>query len=90
MLARRSPARLRVCPTLGVSSLRGRARARLTLPARAMVVVIDGGGLTSHSAIVAREYGILCVVGTRIGTGTSRDGGMVTVDGHAGAVTITR
>ena len=51
-------------------------------------VVADSGGLLSHCAIVAREYGIPCVVGTRIGTQRIRDGQTVTVDGAKGIVRI--
>jgi rifampicin phosphotransferase len=49
-------------------------------------VVTDSGGLLSHAAIVAREYGIPGVVGTREGTERIRDGQTVTVDGDAGEV----
>jgi pyruvate,water dikinase len=51
-------------------------------------IVTDSGGLLSHSAIVAREYGIPGVVGTREATDRIPDGTMVRVDGDAGEVTI--
>jgi pyruvate,water dikinase len=51
-------------------------------------VVTDSGGVLSHSAIVAREYGIPCVVGTTTGTRRIADGERITVDGTAGTVTI--
>ncbi len=51
-------------------------------------IVTDSGGLLSHSAIVAREYGIPGVVGTREGTGRIPDGAQVRVDGGAGEVTV--
>ena len=50
-------------------------------------IVTDAGGLLSHSAIVAREYGIPGVVGTRDATDRIRDGARVRVDGDAGEVT---
>ena len=50
-------------------------------------IVTDSGGLLSHSAIVAREYGIPGVVGTREGTSMIPDGARVRVDGNAGEVT---
>ena len=50
-------------------------------------IVTDSGGLFSHSAIVAREYGIPGVVGTRDATDRIRDGARVRVDGDAGEVT---
>jgi pyruvate,water dikinase len=51
-------------------------------------IVTDSGGLLSHSAIVAREYGIPGVVGTRDATQRIEDGAHVRVDGDAGAVTV--
>ena len=51
-------------------------------------IVTDNGGLLSHSAIVAREYGIPGVVGTREGTERIADGTRVRVDGTAGEVTV--
>jgi pyruvate,water dikinase len=51
-------------------------------------IVTDAGGLLSHSAIVAREYGIPGVVGTRDATDMIPDGRRVRVDGDAGEVTV--
>lgn len=51
-------------------------------------IVTDSGGLLSHSAIVAREYGIPGVVGTREATERIPDGAPVRVDGNAGEVTV--
>jgi rifampicin phosphotransferase len=51
-------------------------------------IVTDSGGLLSHSAIVAREYGIPGVVGTREATERIADGALVRVDGDAGEVTV--
>jgi pyruvate,water dikinase len=51
-------------------------------------IVTDSGGLLSHSAIVAREYGIPGVVGTRDATDRISDGARVRVDGDAGEVTV--
>jgi pyruvate,water dikinase len=53
-------------------------------------IVTDSGGLLSHSAIVAREYGIPGVVGTREATDRIPDGATVRVDGDSGEVTILR
>ena len=51
-------------------------------------LVTDSGGLLSHAAIVAREYGIPGVVGTREATDRIADGARVRVDGEAGTVTV--
>ncbi|SCK18325.1 pyruvate, water dikinase [Variovorax sp. HW608] len=51
-------------------------------------IVTDNGGLLSHAAIVAREYGIPGVVGTREATERISDGMRLRVDGDAGEVTV--
>ena len=51
-------------------------------------IVTDNGGLLSHAAIVAREYGIPGVVGTREATARIANGVLVRVDGDAGEVTV--
>ncbi|HZN90362.1 MAG TPA: PEP-utilizing enzyme [Thermoleophilaceae bacterium] len=51
-------------------------------------IVTDSGGLLSHAAIVAREYGIPGVVGTREATQLIPDGTRVRVDGVAGEVSV--
>lgn len=54
----------------------------------AAAVVTDIGGLASHPAIVAREYGIPAVVNTGTASTQLRDGQQVEVDGTAGTVTV--
>ena len=49
-------------------------------------IVTDRGGQLSHAAIVAREYGIPGVVGTRDATTVIPDGARVRVDGATGEV----
>jgi phosphohistidine swiveling domain-containing protein len=51
-------------------------------------VVTDAGGILSHTAICAREYGIPAVVATQIATGQIPDGAVVTIDGSKGTVVI--
>ena len=53
---------------------------------RAAAVVTDEGGMTSHAAIVSREMGIPCIVGTERATEELHDGQVVTVDAARGAV----
>jgi phosphohistidine swiveling domain-containing protein len=50
-------------------------------------IVMDLGGLLSHGAIVAREYGIPAVDNTRTATTTLQTGQTVTVNGNTGEVT---
>jgi len=53
---------------------------------KASAIITDEGGQTSHAAIVSRELGIPCVVGTKEATEKLKDGDIVTVDGSEGAV----
>jgi pyruvate,water dikinase len=53
---------------------------------RAAAVVTDAGGMTSHAAIVSRELGIPCVVGTRLATKVLHTGMLITVDARAGTI----
>ncbi|MCL1904640.1 MAG: phosphoenolpyruvate synthase, partial [Methanomassiliicoccaceae archaeon] len=53
---------------------------------RAVAIVTDEGGMTCHAAIISRELGTPCVVGTGDATGKLSDGMVVTVDGTAGVV----
>jgi phosphohistidine swiveling domain-containing protein len=54
----------------------------------AAALVIDIGGPISHGAIVARELGIPCVIGTRDGTLRIRSGERVRVDAKRGEVVV--
>jgi len=53
---------------------------------RAAAIVTDSGGMTCHAAIVSREMGIPCVVGTGEATRVLRDGELITVDATRGLV----
>jgi len=53
---------------------------------RAVAIVTDRGGRTAHAAIVSRELGIPCVVGTEVATKILSDSQEVTVDGSQGQV----
>jgi pyruvate,water dikinase len=53
---------------------------------KASAIVTDGGGMTCHAAIVSREMGLPCVVGTRSATKVLKDKMLVTVDGTHGMV----
>ncbi len=50
--------------------------------------VTDTGGSLAHSAIISREYGIPCVVGTAVASTTIRTGDRVRVDGDRGIVQV--
>jgi pyruvate,water dikinase len=56
--------------------------------AKIAAAVLDVGGMMSHAAIVAREYGLPAVVGTGTGTKQIRSGDRIRVDGSAGVVEL--
>ena len=53
---------------------------------KSVAVVTDEGGATAHAAIVSREMGIPCVVGTDNATEILKDGQLITIDGTNGKV----
>ena len=53
-------------------------------------LVTDSGGLLSHPAIIAREYGLPAVVATGNATALLHDDQVVTVDGSSGQVEVQR
>ncbi|MBW2342121.1 MAG: PEP-utilizing enzyme, mobile region, partial [Deltaproteobacteria bacterium] len=52
--------------------------------------VTDIGGLTSHAAIVCREYGLPAVTGTGVATSIIKTGNVIRVDGDTGLVSIVK
>ncbi len=53
---------------------------------KASAIITDEGGITSHAAIVSRELGIPCIVGTTNATQVLQEGSVVTVDADHGLV----
>jgi pyruvate,water dikinase len=53
---------------------------------KAIAIVTDEGGLTCHAAIISRELGIPCVIGTKVATQVLKDGEIVEVDADKGIV----
>lgn len=53
---------------------------------KAAAIVTDEGGVTCHAAIVSRELGIPCVIGTKIATKVLKDGDRVEVDATQGII----
>jgi len=49
-------------------------------------IITDEGGLTCHAAIISRELGIPCIIGTKIATQVFKDGDLVEVDADKGIV----
>ncbi len=53
---------------------------------KAVGIITDSGGRTSHAAIVSREMGIPAVVGAKNATKVLKDGLVVTIDGTKGEI----
>lgn len=53
---------------------------------KAGAIVANEGGVTSHAAVIAREFGVPCVVGTKHATDIFKEGDIVEVDGVKGIV----
>lgn len=60
--------------------------AYVPLMQRAAAIITDRGGILCHAAIVARELGKPCIVGTKNATQVLKDGDMVEVDAEKGIV----
>jgi len=57
---------------------------------KAAAIVTEQGGITSHAAIVSRELGTPCIIGTKIATKLLKDGDIVEVDANKGVVRIIK
>ncbi|MCD4693793.1 hypothetical protein K8R62_00335, partial [bacterium] len=57
---------------------------------KASAIITDVGGITSHAAIVSREFNIPCVIGTRVATKVLKDNDLVDVDATHGKVKIIK
>lgn len=49
-------------------------------------IITDKGGQTSHAAIVSRELGVPCIVGTKTATKDLKEGDIVTINGTEGKI----
>ncbi|MFA5155049.1 MAG: PEP-utilizing enzyme [Patescibacteria group bacterium] len=57
---------------------------------RAIAIVTDEGGITSHAAIVARELGKPCIIGAKIAVKALHDGDLVEVDATRGIIKVLK
>ena len=55
---------------------------------KAAAVVTDEGGITSHAAIVSREFGIPCIVGTKNATSVLKNGDKIEVNAINGTIKL--
>ena len=81
------PAKKKILPgEILVTSMTRPDFAPLTKEAKA--VITDEGGMTCHAAIVSREMGIPCIVGTKIATKILKDGDLVELKLNHGKILI--
>ena len=57
---------------------------------KSLAIVTDEGGLLCHAANIAREFGIISLIGTKIATKVLKDGDLVEVDANKGIVKIIK
>lgn len=57
---------------------------------KAVGVITDEGGVTCHAAIISREFGIPCIVGTKIATRTLKDGQLVELNADHAVVRVLK
>ncbi len=57
---------------------------------KAAAIVTDEGGVTCHAAIISRELGIPCIIGTKIATKVLKEGQLVEVNANHGWVKIIK
>ncbi len=53
---------------------------------QASAVITDEGGITCHAAIISRELGTPCIIGTKVATKTFKDGDIVEIDFQKGVI----
>ncbi|MFH1890423.1 MAG: PEP-utilizing enzyme [Candidatus Kuenenbacteria bacterium] len=53
---------------------------------KAKAIITDEGGITCHAAIISRELGIPCIIGTQVASSVLKDGDLVEVDADKGVV----
>ena len=57
---------------------------------KAGAIITNEGGITCHAAIISRELGKPCVIGTKIATKVLKNGDMVEVDADKGIITLIK
>lgn len=60
--------------------------AMVVLMEKVKGIITDEGGIASHAAIISREFGIPCIVGTKIATSILKEGEMIELDANEGIV----
>lgn len=63
---------------------------RLPLMREASAIITDEGGISCHAAIISREIGKPCIIGTRIVAESLKDGNLIEVDANKGIIKILK
>jgi len=75
----------------GAILVAGQTRPQLMVAVKkASAIVTDEGGILSHAAIISRELGIPCVIGTKFATKVFENGDLIEVDANKGIVKILK
>ncbi len=57
---------------------------------KASAIITDEGGITCHAAIIARELGIPCIIGTKMATKVLKDNDLVEIKGNHGLIIVLK
>ncbi len=55
---------------------------------KSSAIITNEGGMLSHTAILSREFGKPCIIGTRIATTVLKDGDFIEVDAYKGTLKL--
>lgn len=62
----------------------------ISIMKKASAIITNQGGITSHAAVLSREFGIPCIIGTYIATEAVNTGDEVEVDANEGVVRVVK
>jgi phosphohistidine swiveling domain-containing protein len=62
----------------------------LVIMRKSVAIITNQGGITSHAAVLSRELGVPCVVGTLIATEVFKTGDLIKVDADKGVITLIK
>ena len=61
--------------------------AMIVLIKKVKGIITDEGGIACHAAIISREMGVPCIIGTKLATSILKDGEIVELDADRGIIT---
>ncbi len=57
---------------------------------KAKAIITNEGGIACHAAIVSREFGVPCIIGTKIATDVLKSGDLVEMNVETGNIKILK